>query len=287
MARYLRLLTLALVVLLIVQLLTACGSSNRAKVVSLEQSGQKAGKLPSTYRVRRGDTLYAIAWRYGLDHRSLARINGIKPPYTIYPGQSVWLKSHTVPKSRSVVKKKNIKSGKSTPKVTKKSTKTSQSKKTTKPAKSSSAKQKSGKSSKSSKSSSSSGKSKKVGGGGSFKWGWPTRGKVIKRFSANDPARQGIEIGGGRGQRIIASEKGRVVYAGSGLIGYGRLVIIKHNKNYLSAYGRNRKLLVNEGTEVKKGQALAEMGKSGNGYALHFEIRKNGEPVDPLKLLPR
>ncbi len=95
-------------------------------------------------------------------------------------------------------------------------------------------------------------------------------------------------MAGRLGQQVKAAEAGTVVYSGSGLIGYGQLLIIKHNKNYLSAYGHNKKLLVKEGDKVKKGARIAEMGTNGSGnIVLHFEIRRNGVPVDPLLLLPR
>ena len=101
-------------------------------------------------------------------------------------------------------------------------------------------------------------------------------------------SRKGIEIRGRKGQPVVAAEAGKVVYAGAGLIGYGRLIIVKHNKNYLSAYGHNRKLLVQEGERVTKGQPVAEMGSDSTGEpVLHFQIRRDGKPVDPLKLLPR
>ncbi len=100
--------------------------------------------------------------------------------------------------------------------------------------------------------------------------------------------RKGIKISGRSGSKISAAESGKVVYSGSGLIGYGRLIIIKHNDKYLSAYGHNRKILVKEGDRVSKGQTIAEMGKANSGDPLlHFEIRRDGKPVDPLRLLPR
>ena len=100
--------------------------------------------------------------------------------------------------------------------------------------------------------------------------------------------RKGIKIGGRIGDTIHAAEGGKVVYSGSGLIGYGRLIIIKHNENYLSAYGHNSRLLVKEGDRVTKGQKVAVMGTANTGDPLlHFEIRRDGNPVDPLRLLPR
>jgi len=247
---------LVLFALICTQLLSACGAPVRGKGDSLEKRKVRAEHRPATYKVRSGDTLYSIAWRYGLDFHVLARWNGIKPPHTIYAGQTLRLRQRSKKTSRkTVVKKKATPTNSVSSKSRKKAVTPS--------------------------------RRQPVASSKGLKWKWPTQGKVRKGFSASDPARQGIEIGGSSGQRIAASESGRVVYAGSGLIGYGRLVIIKHSKNYLSAYGRNRKLLVKEGAQVKKGQAIAEMGNSGSGGpSLHFEIRKNGEPVNPLKLLP-
>lgn len=117
-------------------------------------------------------------------------------------------------------------------------------------------------------------------------FGWPIKGRVLKRFSP--PRNKGIDIAGKQGQSIKATEAGKVVYGGQGLIGFGKLLIIKHNSEYLSAYANNSRLLVNEGQHVQKGQAVAEVGNVGiKRTSLHFEIRKNGKPLNPLKLLPK
>jgi len=114
-------------------------------------------------------------------------------------------------------------------------------------------------------------------------WGWPSTGKVITPFS---DASKGIDIGGKVGQPVLAAAGGKVVYAGSGLRGYGKLVIIKHNKTFLSAYAHNSQLLVKEGDAIKKGDKIAEMGSSdAEQVKLHFEIRRFGKPVDPNKYL--
>ena len=118
-------------------------------------------------------------------------------------------------------------------------------------------------------------------------WYWPTRGKLIKTFKRSDTNRKGIGIAGNRGQAVKATAAGQVVYSGNGLISYGNLVIIKHSNSFLSAYAYNQKLLVKEGDRVKARQLIAYMGMAGNGKAqLHFEIRRNGKPVNPLKYLP-
>lgn len=119
-------------------------------------------------------------------------------------------------------------------------------------------------------------------------WNWPTNGKVVQTFSPGDDNRKGIWIHGRMGQPVSAAEAGKVVYAGDGLVGYGNLIIIKHDRSYLSAYGYNSKLLVKEGDRVQKGEKVAHMGSPNIGAqpVLHFEIRRQGKPVNPLPLLP-
>jgi lipoprotein NlpD len=118
-------------------------------------------------------------------------------------------------------------------------------------------------------------------------WRWPTDGAILDRYQASDPGRQGIDLGGRSGQPVYAAADGVVVYSGNGLIGYGELIIIKHSDSYLSAYGHNRVRLVKEGERVRAGQEIAEMGSSGAPRVeLHFEIRRDGKPVDPLDYLP-
>lgn len=122
----------------------------------------------------------------------------------------------------------------------------------------------------------------------SVQWRWPTDGAVIAGYGATTKTQSGIQIGGKRGQAVRAASAGRVVYAGSGLAGYGHLLIIKHNNDFLSAYGHNDRLLAKEGDEVGAGEKIASMGEgSGRRPLLHFEIRIRGEPTDPLKYLPK
>ena len=241
-------------------LLSSCSSPPKAPVVSREAPSRQTTNRPGYYRIKRGDTLYSIAWRFGLSHRTLARWNNIRRPYIIYPCQRLRLASVTGNKTvkrrttritkRPPSKKKQPKSGS---KETATSNKTSKSVKVVK-----------------------------------LRWGWPTKGVVVQRFVKGDLMRKGVKIRGRTGQRVLAAEVGKVVYAGSGLIGYGRLIIIKHNIYYLSAYGYNRKILVKEGDQVAKGERIAEMGvDDSNKPLLHFEIRRNGTPVNPVKLLPR
>jgi lipoprotein NlpD len=123
---------------------------------------------------------------------------------------------------------------------------------------------------------------------GGITWAWPAQGTLASRYVSGDPTHQGIDIAGQLGDPVHAAAAGVVVYSGNGLIGYGELVIIKHNQTWLSAYGHNSQRLVQEGQHIRIGQVIADMGSSSAGSnALHFEIRKNGKPVDPLDYLPR
>jgi len=229
-------------------MLTSCGGKQvSAPVGSYSKSTYKPKQPPSVYKVQRGDTLYSISWRYGLDYKTLARINNIKSPYTIYLGQKLKFKSTWKPKSTS--KQTTAKS------TTKKSTSTQ-------------------------KNTSSATRS--------VTWRWPTNGKIISTFSAKATGRKGINIAGKSGQSIVAAASGKVVYSGNGLPRYGNLLIIKHNDAYLSAYAHNKKLYVKEGQLVKGGQKIAALGRTGTQRdQLHFEIRRNGKPVDPLRFLPK
>ena len=119
-----------------------------------------------------------------------------------------------------------------------------------------------------------------------IEWVWPAKGKIVGTFS--DTANlKGIDIAGSAGAPVVASAGGTVVYAGTGLRGYGKLIIVKHNKTYLSAYAHNRDILVKEGDKVSKGQKIAEMGNTdASEVKLHFEIRRQGKPMDPARYLP-
>jgi len=118
----------------------------------------------------------------------------------------------------------------------------------------------------------------------SFDWAWPTKGKIIANF--NDAGNKGIDIAGSMGQSIVATAPGKVIYSGSDLRGYGKLVIVKHNSTYLSVYAHNSQILVKEGQQVSRGQKIAEMGNTDSSTVkLHFEIRQQGKSVDPNKFL--
>lgn len=249
--------------------LSGCSPPRRAPVVSRARAPAVpvAPARSGYHRVRRGDTLFSIAWRYGLEYRQLAAWNGIRAPYIIYPGQRLRLaagSARPAPKPAPPSASAPRRTGPSRPGQPRETT-PSGSEKTDYPEK-----PKTIKSTKALK----------------LQWLWPTQGALLERFDPSDVTRKGIKIGGRAGQAVKAAEAGDVVYAGSGLLGYGRLIIIKHNQNYLSAYGHNRKLLVKEGDRVAKGARIAEMGSKGTGGAmLHFEIRRNGVPMDPLKVV--
>ncbi len=271
------------------------------------------GKLPDYHFVKKGDTLYSIAWKYGLDYKQIAYNNRIKPPYRIFKGQKLRLSSAHSRKqvaSRSSASRSSKKTT-SKPKVSsssgrykesnkskkhyhsksKTSTKTnSSSRKKTAVSKTTGSKTRSSKqyAAKRGNMTKAAAKTRTATFTGSkrLKWKWPVKGKIIQRYSPGS-GKKGIDISAPKGTLIKSAEAGKVVYSGQGLVGYGRLVIIKHNDTYLSAYAHNQQLLVNEGQLVKKGQSIARLGRSGTDrYKLHFEIRKNGKPVNPVSYLP-
>ncbi|WP_456447249.1 peptidoglycan DD-metalloendopeptidase family protein [Thiolapillus sp.] len=272
-----RLFSLVLTLALVPVFLNGCATHKVPQKKTPVTTGHKQvlpRKPGGYYRVRKGDSLYSIAWRAGLDYRTLARWNGLRSPYTIYPGQRIRLSapktsSHPVPpkssKATGNTAKKPVPRGKVDKPVAQPKNKRPAPPPVSRPAK----------------------KPPKAAIS-ALHWQWPVRGRVLSRFASNDAAKGGIRIGGRKGQRIVAAESGQVVYVGSGLIGYGQLIIIKHNNKYLSAYGHNSRLLVKEGDKVSRGQHISDMGVTHKGTPLlYFEIRRYGKPVDPLKYLPR
>ena len=195
--------------------------------------------VPAVHIVQPGETLYAIAWRHGVDYQSLARWNGLANPDFLSVGQRLVLRPSVetpAPAPRP------------TPQPTRPVVATSP----------------------------------------PVQWSWPTDGALLRRFGDRSGLSNGIGIGGSAGQDVRAAAAGRVVYAGSGLQAYGQLVIINHDNEFLSAYGYNAELLVAQGETVSLGQRIARMGVGPERRAqLHFEIRRNGTPVDPLAHLPR
>lgn len=222
-------------------------------------SGRSAQWPNKTHVVQVGETLYSIAWQYGQDYREVASWNGIVSPYTIFPRQKLRVvksASSSIQKTTSLTKvNKRVR-----PAPVKNKPADLPVKSDSKPRRSSQ----------------------------KLNWRWPVKGRILSRFSANDPGQKGIDIAGHSGAAIYAAEAGYVVYSGSGLRGYGKLIIIKHNETFLSAYAHNRGLRVREGEKVKKGEHIADMGNTGTeAVKLHFEIRRNGTPVNPFKYLPK
>ena len=193
-------------------------------------------RAASTYTEKKGDTLYSIAWRNGVDYRELAKWNEIGRDYAIKPGQVLRL---SAPSSRAAPPR--------------------QASKPVQAAKAS----------------------------GAIAWVWPTLQRTAQ-LTERPNGGQGFTIAGNLGQEVRAAADGKVVYTGSGLLGYGQLVIVQHNETYLSAYGHTQSVRVKEQENVRAGQPIATMGSGPNGKPqLYFEIRVNGRPVNPQTLLPR
>ena len=232
------------------------------------------------YRVRKGDSLHAIAFNFGLDWRDIAGWNHIRAPYIIYPDQELRLtppRQYTSSAAKPGNQATPAKSGSQAEPPPASSKSSSQPSTTTTALKTPRA----------STTSSPPRASTSAAGSDPSKWMWPTSGRIISNYKADDSSRKGIDISGQEGQPIIAAAAGEVVYSGSGIIAYGELIIIKHSDQFLSAYAHNRKRLVAEGEKVKAGTKIAEMGRNDrNQVLLHFEIRVNGNPRDPLTYLP-
>lgn len=274
-------------VLVLTLLAAACGRSN---VVRRERgagghayAAQQPIPASGAYLVRRGDTLYGIAFRHGLDYRDVARWNAIGSPYTIYPGQTIRLRPGSRVAAASPLRPPP--GSRSTPPPGSRSTPPPGSRSTPPPRQSTPSRTPSSRTPPAPASRASAPVPTVVAG--PLAWNWPTDGQVVGSYVAGDPTRQGLDIAGKSGQPVRTAADGVVVYSGAGLVGYGELVIVKHNDEWLSAYGHNRQRLVAEGEAVKSGQQIAELGHSGASRdMLHFEIRRNGKPVDPLPLLP-
>jgi lipoprotein NlpD len=227
------------------------------------------------YVVRAGDTLFSIAWQHGVDQRDLARWNGIKNPDLIRVGQRLRL---SPPAAVAASQAKGSKAA-SAPTHGSTASNSAQSASVGSPS--------SGGTATSSSSPSKPAPEPALPNLPPPQWAWPADGQVVTRFGSHEGIATGVGIGGRAGDPVRAAAAGRVVYAGSGLVGYGQLVIIKHNETYLTAYGYNSELLVMQGQDVTRGQRIASMGLGPERQPrLHFEIRRNGVPVDPLTFFP-
>ncbi|MEO5830352.1 MAG: peptidoglycan DD-metalloendopeptidase family protein [Rhodanobacter sp.] len=317
--------------LLAVSLLSACVTM-RSSVVVEPAPGSTDGSAPATvaplhartpipggsYAVLRGDTLYSIAFRQGVDFRDLAQWNDIAAPYTIWPGQQLTLSPRTKTVQAQPTTSSQVNTGSAAvaaapvfepvqpasapvtqapavavhtdvarppvpiiPSTSPVASAVSSTAPAVVPVAGVPAQTPA---SMPPPSPPAAGVSRVVSG---VQWHWPADGTLVGRFSGGD-AIPGIEIAGKSGDSIRAAADGVVVYSGNGLVGYGELVIIKHNDSFLSAYGHNRKRLVKEGQRVSRGQQIAEMGSTGTTRnELEFQIRKDGNPVDPLTYLPQ
>ncbi|OGT46285.1 MAG: hypothetical protein A3E83_09185 [Gammaproteobacteria bacterium RIFCSPHIGHO2_12_FULL_41_20] len=235
-------------IIAIAVILAGCTMDHTVYAPVTEVAGIEPIPKNGMHKVVAGESLYEIAWRYGLDYRVLLQWNYLPPPYRVYVGEAIYLRPQP---QRMVVTKKMVPSVKPTPRAVMVSTKRIKNR-----------------------------YYDKEPTGPVSQWGWPARGKVT-RLS------KGIDIAGEVGQPILAAANGKVVYAGNGLRAYGNLILIKHNNLYLSAYAYNRTLYVQEGGLVKKGQKIANMGNAApNKAVLHFEIRRAGKSVNPLSYLP-
>ncbi|MDO8861245.1 peptidoglycan DD-metalloendopeptidase family protein [Haliea sp. E1-2-M8] len=266
-------------------LLAGCASGPKAPIEDRQTRAASALPAANAYLVKRGDTLYSIAFRFGLDYRDMAAANGIGAPYTIYPGQRLTLiggraagysaspqpvaRATPAPRARAsapppatVVRPEPSQA----PVVTPPSSTAARTVLPAAPVPATPA--------------------PKPPLAAVSAWRWPASGPVSRGYSAT--VHKGIDISGKRGEAVVAAAAGEVVYAGTGIVGFGELLIIKHDDVYLSAYGHNDRLLVAEGERVSAGQQIAEKGSSGTDTVkLHFEIRQEGRPADPLGLLPR
>ncbi|HEY0943045.1 MAG TPA: peptidoglycan DD-metalloendopeptidase family protein [Steroidobacter sp.] len=211
------------------------------------------GDRPATYLVKRGDTLYSIAFRHKLDYRDVARWNRIGRDYVIYPGQTLRLYPPGGSSARTA----------SAPTTSSRRTPPKARPAPTPPPR------------------------RATPSGPPVKWHWPVNGGTATLTSRPNGG-HGLTIAGRLGEEIRAAGNGKVVYTGSGLLGYGQLVIVKHNETYLSAYGHLQSVLIAEGDTVGAGQRIATMGNGPQGSPqLYFEIRINGTPGNPLSLLPQ
>jgi lipoprotein NlpD len=251
-------------------LLTACaGRTAPAPVIKINTQVQETSPWDNakTHQVQEGETLYGIAWLYGLDYQMLAQNNNLTEPFSIGVGQKLNLVKKSIKQApqladtkRTTAKTPNTKTVAQNNKSVYRSKPKSDTKKVS----------------------------------GSIlpqrvkRWVWPTKGTIVGTFSTAEAGIKGIEIANAIGTPVVSAAEGKVVYSGNALRGYGNLVIIKHTDHFLSAYAHNNKILVQERDFVQAGQQIALMGDSGSNSAkLRFEIRYNGKSLDPLKYLPK
>ncbi|MFC3034202.1 peptidoglycan DD-metalloendopeptidase family protein [Pseudoalteromonas fenneropenaei] len=260
-------------------LVTACATRTAPAPVKNLSTSQTTNKQKihitgNTYTVKKGDTLFSIAFSANKDYREVAKLNKIAAPYTIFPGQSLRLE-HFKNENKKRKKYTNLsnKSSNQRPKANK-NVKKELAKQNQREYVQNQADKKSNVTKQLD--------SKEV------RWIWPAEGKLAQRFSTKENGYKGLQISNKQGTSVVAAASGVVVYAGSALRGYGNLIILKHDDDYLSAYAHNSKLLVKEQQQVKVGEKIAEMGNTDAEIsALRFEIRFQGQAVDPVRYLPK
>jgi len=258
--------------------LAGCGAKGQAPVGGWDW----VGPIPDGYYlIRQGDTLSELADRRGVRVETLARWNQLKSPYRIYAGRLLRVEPPDgSPPPRPARAPTGMVSDRPAP------TATPAVPQAAAPVAPSGSPRAASKPAPAPTSEGVTAGSRRAASGVS--WEWPLAGSVVQGFRSGDRTRQGVRIRGRTGDQVKATADGSVVYSGDGLKGYGNLIIIKHNDKYLSAYGFNRRLFVNEGDRVRRGQAVAEVGQAADGgaYLLHFEIRRDGTAVDPVLYLP-
>jgi lipoprotein NlpD len=228
--------------LLLIILIAGCTHQHHRliKLPPVREGWQQSAAGKNAYVVQKKDTLYSIAWAFGIDYRDLAKRNNLNPPYSLQVGQRLYIatikstKNNFSAKPVSTHEKTNV---------------------NVLPLKG---------------------------------WLWPARGSVVAKFNNKPGGNKGVDIKGNYNDPVLASNSGVVVYSGTGIHSYGKLIIIKHSDDYLSAYAYNKTMLVREGQTVNAGQKIATMGSDDAGSVrLHFEIRQVGKPVNPLLYLSK
>ena len=236
-------------------LLASCADRDDLAPVE-EPKWRSVGQKATRYKVVQGDTLYSIAFRYDLDYRQMAEFNNLKSPFTLKIGQVLRLKGQASSIGRRLVAPYYSLHARLKPSVLPQKPQIAPSN----PSPTYST----------------------IPSNSNSKWSWPAKGRVVESFS---PQRgiKGINIEGKKGDKVFAAASGVVAYAGNGLAGYGNLIIIKHDNQFLTAYGNNLQNRVREGQAIQKGQVIADMGVVNRKYwGVHFEIRQLGKPVNPL-----
>ncbi|MDD7022388.1 MAG: peptidoglycan DD-metalloendopeptidase family protein [Aeromonadales bacterium] len=273
-------------------------SIKTGQVIHIGGSAQSASSQSGSYTVKQGDNLTSVSRATGIPPSAIVRVNNLQAPYRLVPGQVLTIEDPDARRATSrseqqVVPVAGVQAGTVTDTVVSRKVTVSgpNGTKTTVEG-GDKAQQDKAQASQPQQGEAvaattpvASGRTRSAGG---VTWMWPASGKVIRSFSLNENGNKGIDIAGTRGQNVMAAADGQVVYAGNALRGYGNLVIINHDNEYLSAYAHNDSLLVREGQKVKRGQSVARMGSTDSDRVnLHFEIRYRGKSVNPLGYLPR